>query len=134
VKRAGCSSGLRLYLLGGIVLKADSRGEVQLRLQLLEVFFALDDRVLEELPRAGIALIEAERDPLLERRQGPCFQLQIPLKHVFEVVTDMHIEGLVQVRHALQEEDAVDQALRVAHFLERFLIDLFIQPTFKESG
>ena len=37
------SSGLRLNLLGGVVLEADGRDEVQLCLQPLDVFLALDD-------------------------------------------------------------------------------------------
>jgi hypothetical protein len=57
VTLASRSSDLRLNLLGGIVLKADSRDEVQLGLQPLDVLLALDDQVLKELPRAGIALL-----------------------------------------------------------------------------
>jgi hypothetical protein len=37
------SSCLRLNLLGGVVLEADGRDEVQLCLQPLDVFLALDD-------------------------------------------------------------------------------------------
>jgi hypothetical protein len=43
----------RLYLLGGTVLDADGGDQVQLRLQPLHVLLALNDEVLEELPRAG---------------------------------------------------------------------------------
>src|SRR5262245_29495590 len=121
------SSGLWLNLLRGIVLEADGRDEVQLCLQPFDMFLTLDEQVLEKLPRARIALLEAERDPLLERGQRTRFQLQIPLQHILEVLTDMYIERLVQHRHALQKEESVDQPLGMAHFLERFRIDLLIQ-------
>ena len=57
VTMAHRSSGLQLNLLGRIILEADGRDEVELRLQPLDVLLALDDQVLEELPRAGIALL-----------------------------------------------------------------------------
>jgi hypothetical protein len=57
VERVCRASGLRLYLLGGIVLEADGMDEVHLRLQPLNMFLALDDQVLEELPCAGITLL-----------------------------------------------------------------------------
>jgi len=84
------SSCLWLNLLGSVVLEADGRDEVQLCLQPLEVFLALDDQVLEKLPRAGIALLEAEGDPLLEWGQHTRFQLSISLEQILEVLTDMH--------------------------------------------
>jgi hypothetical protein len=37
------------------------------------------------------------------------------------------MERLVQGRHALQEEDPIDQPLGMAHFLERLLVDLLMQ-------
>jgi hypothetical protein len=40
----------------------------------------------------------------------------------------MHRERLVEPRQPLQEEDALDQALDMLHFFERFLIKLFVQP------
>jgi hypothetical protein len=57
VDRAGRPSLLWLNLLGGIVLETDRVNEVQLCLQPLDMFLALDDQVLEELSRAGIALL-----------------------------------------------------------------------------
>ena len=68
--RVTSTLGLWLKLLGGIGLKADGRDEVQLGLQPLNVFLALDDQVLEELPCAGIALLEAEGDRFFKREQG----------------------------------------------------------------
>src|SRR5262245_5027337 len=114
------SALLRLNLLGGIALEANSHNEVELRFQPLDVLLALDDQVLEELSRTDIAQLKAKRNPVFERGQGTCFQVQIPLQEVLEVLTNMHRERLVQHWHALQEEDAVDQPLGVAHFPERF--------------
>ena len=61
---------LWLNLLGGIVPQVDGANKVQSRLQPLKVFPALYDQELKELPRAGIALLEAECDPMLERGQS----------------------------------------------------------------
>jgi hypothetical protein len=121
------SSALRLNLLGRIILKADARDEMELRLQPLDVLLALNDQVLEEFPRAGIALLQTEGDPLFEWGQGTRFQLQIPRQQILEVLTDMHMERLVQHRHPLQEEDPIHQPLGMAHFLEGFRIDLLIE-------
>ena len=68
------SSDFQLYLLGRIVLEADSRNEVELRLQPLDVLLAFNDQMLEELPRAGIVLLQTEGNPLIERGQGTRFQ------------------------------------------------------------
>jgi hypothetical protein len=67
---AGRSSDLQLNLLGCIVLEADGRDEVEVRLQPLDVRLALNDQVLEELLRAGIVLLQTEGDPLFEREQS----------------------------------------------------------------
>jgi hypothetical protein len=56
------SSGLQLNLLGRLILEADGRDEVELRLQPLDVLLALNDQVLEEFPRADIALLQTEGD------------------------------------------------------------------------
>src|ERR1700752_4029591 len=74
------SLDLQLNLLRRIVLRADGRDEVKLRLQPLDMLLALNNQVLEELPRAGIALLQTEGDPLFERGQGTRFQVQIPLQ------------------------------------------------------
>jgi hypothetical protein len=121
------SSGLQLHLLGRIILEADGRDEVELRLQPLDVLLALNDQVLEEFPRADIALLQTERNPVFERGQGTRFQLQIPRQQILEVLTDMHMERLVQHRHPLKEEDSIHQPLGMAHFLERFRINLLIE-------
>jgi len=117
---------LWLNLLGGIVLKADRADEVQLGLQPLNVFLALDDQVLEELSRAGIALLQAEGDPLCEWGQCTRFQLQIPLQQILEVPTCTE-SGWCSTGRPSQEEESVDQPLGITHFLERFLIDLLVQ-------
>ena len=48
---------LWLNLLRRIVLEADRPDEMELRFQPLDVFLALDDQVLKEFSRAGIALL-----------------------------------------------------------------------------
>ena len=76
------SSDRQLYLLSRIVLEADSRNEMALRLQPLDVLLTLNDQLLEQLPRAGIVLLPTEGNPLFEWRQSARFQLQIPRQHI----------------------------------------------------
>ena len=83
------SSGLQLYLLGRIVLEADRRHEVELRLQPLDVLLTLDDQMLEELPRPGIVLLQTEGNPLFERGQSTRFQLQIPRQQILTAVASL---------------------------------------------
>ena len=89
--------------------------------------------MFEELPRASIALLETEGNPLFERGQSTRFQLQILRQQLLEVLTNMHREWLVQHWHALQEKDAVDQPLGVTHFLKRFLIDFLYRRRYPQS-
>ena len=97
------SSDLQLYLFSRVVLNADSRNEVELHLQPLDVLLALNDQIFRGAPACRYSCCSKQRgNPLLERGRALVSQLQILRQQLLEVLTNMHREWLVQRWHALQ--------------------------------
>src|SRR5204863_9907228 len=98
-----------LDLLGEIVCLARLRDQRELRLDPVRVLlFAFED-VLEEVTRAVVAETARLLDPGIQRLDRRLLELEIETELLGHGLADVDLAEPLHVRHALEEEDALDE-------------------------
>ncbi len=93
---------------------------------------------LEKGAGAVVAGGAAGFDPLVEPFHGVVLELQVELELLGHRLADVHLAVSLQVGHALQVEDALDQLVGVLHLLDAFLahslVEAAVAPVVAEAG
>src|SRR6185437_11555892 len=103
------------------VLQAQLVGELDLRFQPVDVLLLALEDVLQQPARDVVAHLLAMRDGLLERRVGDALLVEIALQRLEGVLPDQELAEVLQVGEAFQEEDPLDEAVGMLHFVDRLL-------------
>src|SRR5262245_28453467 len=110
-------------LLREIGLLAELLDQAELRLEPVEVILLALEDVLEQVPRRVVSLGDAEGDRLVQPRDGVDLEIEVELELLRNRLADTHAAELLEVRQALEEEDALDELVRVLHLVDRLLVD-----------
>ncbi len=85
------------------------------------LFLGFED-VFEQLAAHVIAEPLAIGDPGLEVGNRGHFQAQIAIQRLARALTDQQLAELLQVRQAVEEQDALDEPVGVLHLVDRLLV------------
>ena len=108
-------------MLLGIELDADLLDEVDLGLEEVDMAFLVLHQLLEQVLRHPVADALAIGRRLAVEVAGLIFRREVAFEDFLDVLADAQgIENL-QVGEAVEEDDALDEAIRVVHLLDGFL-------------
>src|SRR3990172_5003584 len=119
---------LLLDLLGEVVLEPSLLDERELRLQPVGVLLLVLQDVLEQVGRAVVRLRPAQLDALVEHRDRPLFQVKVDLELLVHALTDVDVPELLEIREAVEVQDALDHLVGVLHLVDGLVAYLVPQP------
>ncbi|SOZ24721.1 hypothetical protein CBM2608_A50065 [Cupriavidus taiwanensis] len=112
----------RLHLRLQVVLQPDLVDQVQLRFQVLDMFLGIGEDIDQNFAADVIPDRFAIGDAFLDGGVRGLFQLQVALEHLGGILAEQQLVQVLQVGQAVQHQDALDQAVGVLHFADRFLV------------
>ena len=83
--------------------------------------------LLEELPGAVIAQASGRLDARVEEADRVTLELEVEAELLGHGLADVHLAESLDVRHAFEIQDALDELVGVAHLTERLFADLLPQ-------
>ncbi|MNL14897.1 hypothetical protein D3C87_1358580 [compost metagenome] len=86
------------------------------------MFLGVREDVHEDLAAHVIAHRLAVRNAFLYGGVRGLLELQVALEHLGGVFAEQQLVQVLEVRQAVKHQDAVDQAVGVLHFADRFLV------------
>ena len=92
------------------------------------MLFRLDQNFVQQLPTAGVIDRDTQRDGVVVGMHSLHFELQVVLELLFDVGAHANDVVARDFGHPFQEEDAIDEHLRVLHFANGFVVVLRGQP------
>ena len=119
---------LLFQLLREVVLLADLANQLELLLDPIGVLFLGDEDALEQILRRVVMRGARRFDTLVEERDRRVLELQVALELLADRLADVQLVVALQVRHALEEQDAADHLIGVLHLVDRLLAQLVSQP------
>ena len=84
------------------------------------LLFALQD-LLEQIAAAVVAEAPALLDAVVEHADGGALDVEVQAELLGHGLADADLAEPLHVGHALEEEDALDELVGVAHLADRFL-------------
>ena len=91
------------------------------------LLLAVED-LLQQVARAVVALVPAQRDAAVEPLDGVLLEIESELELLAGVLTDLDGAEPLQVRHAIEIEDPFDEDVGVLHLVDRLLPERGGQP------
>ena len=122
-----------LDLLRQVVLGADVLDLLDLGLEPVDVLFLGDEDPLEERPRAVVALLRREVDPVVQALDGVVLEVEVDLHHLGHGLADVDLHVLLHVRDGVEVEDPVHRLLGVLHLADRLLFGVVGQAACSAS-
>jgi hypothetical protein len=110
-----------------VVLDADLADQVDLGFQPLDMLLGILQDIEQQVARDVIAHLLGLRNAFLDGDVGAFLQFQVGRQHFFRVFADQQLVQGLQVGQAVQHQDAVDQAVGMLHFADRFVVFLLAQ-------
>jgi hypothetical protein len=98
------------------------------------VDFLGGEHLLQEVPSAVVAVLDRQRDALVEARHGLAFELEVEPELLDRVFPEPHRAESLQVGHPLEVEDALDQLVGVAHLVDRLTLGVLGQAAVAPVG
>src|SRR6185312_11451310 len=96
-----------VYLLCEVVRLAELTDQFELRLEPVGVFFLAGEDVVEQFPRAVIALADAQRDAAVEPVDGFLLDVECQRELLGHGLADAHSAEALKVRVPVEIEDAL---------------------------
>src|SRR5262245_2049776 len=93
--------------------------EPELRLEPIDVFLFTDEHLGEERLGGVVLAIAAQRDGVVEAFHGAVLELEVALELLGDGLSDVERVEALEVRQPLEEQDAIDELLRVLHLVDR---------------
>src|SRR5207249_2495100 len=124
-RRAALLSGLDL--LGQVVPFARLRDQAHLGFDPVRVVLLTFQHLLEELPGAVIARASGRLDARVEEADRVTLELEVEAELLGHGLADVHLPESLDVRHAFEIQDPLDELVGVAHLTERLFADLLPQ-------
>src|SRR5581483_990625 len=120
------------------VLQSESIGEVNLRLEPIDmVFLALED-FPQQIARDVVLHRLAVRDGILQHRTREALLLEVALQCFERVLADQQLAEILEVRQSLEKQDPLDQAIGMLHLVDRLLalvvLELLQTPVAEHAG
>src|SRR4030095_5858493 len=122
----GRSFGLA-NLLGEVIGFPRLGDERELRLEPVGVLLLGEEDPLQQLAAAVVAQAAAQLDGRVERRDGGLLDLEVQPELLGDGLAAGDLAQALQVRHALQVEDAGDEHVGVLHLVDGLRADLLPQ-------
>src|SRR5262245_3375622 len=116
-----------LHLLREIVLLADLADQLELGLEPVCVLLLADEDPGEEILAGVVARLAGRLDTLVEKRDRGVLELEVALELFLDGLADAQLVIALQIGHSLEEQDAADHLVGVAHLVDRFLANLVRQ-------
>ena len=82
-----------------------------------------DEDVLEERFRAVVADVAASLDVLVQHRDRLHLEREVVPEHLRRAGADVELPEALEVRQTVEEEDALDELVRMLHLVDRLLVD-----------
>src|SRR6185312_10527682 len=111
-----------LHLALQVAFRADVLDQALLGFQPVDVLFLVVQDALEQVAADVVGDALAVRDRRAQVLGGSQFQVEVALDALQHVLADAQLAQVLQVRQAVEEQDALDQAIGVLHLLDRFLV------------
>src|SRR5262249_4357490 len=105
----------------GLACLGDER---QLSLEPVRVLFLAFEHLLEELAGPIVSEAAGQLDAVVEPLDGRLLDLEVQPELLGHRLADIDLAQALQVGHALEIQDALNQPVRVAHLAERLLTNL----------
>ena len=107
---------------------ADLFEQFELGFQPVDMLLLAGEDILEQLPRHVIADRLAVLDGITQVRLGAAFEPQIAAEDFLRVLADQQLAEILQVGKALEEQDPLDQLVRMFHLVDGLVVLMLGQP------
>ena len=111
-----------------IVLEADLGEQLDLGLEPVDVLLGVVEDVLQDLARDEVPHALAMGDRGLDGRLRARLGLQVARQQLGDVLADQELAEVLQVRQAIEHEDAFHEAVGVLHLADRLFVFLLGEP------
>src|SRR5262245_48145683 len=128
------SSRLAADLLRQVVLQPDLIDEGELRLEPVGVLLLAGQDVDHELEGAVVAERAHRLDAVVQELDGAALEVEVQVELLLYRLADVDLAESLEVRHALEIEDARDEAVGVLHLVDRLGPHLVGQPLVAPVG
>ncbi len=105
-----------------IILKPDLLDQLHLRLERVDVLFLALHNVDQQVSRDIVLDLFTVTDGVLKVFSSGQLKRQVALQSFSDVLTDKDLVEILEIRQTFEKQDAVDQAIRMLHLIDRFLV------------
>src|SRR5256885_7189488 len=115
--QGGTSPLRRLALQLDVILKAHAGDHLELLLERVDMLLLVVEDVGEEVAAGIVADLLAMRDRALELAQRLHLELEVAAQNLLDILADVQPAERLEIGQAVEEQDALGQAVGVLHLV-----------------